>query len=377
MRLSEVGIELDAPAAAGETPLIDETGRLPWAYALTPEITRLLGGGRLITSRELNPAADLAWTVVQQPAFIETSGRTTPSIDMNGYLPPGGDDRFKVVGRLCGEPPALVPDVLLNVREDVHRVLGIVKQRYRLLQNSDAPHLIDRLVEAGKLRYELAGAIRGGAQVWWLARTTEAVDRNDDNRDRLETYVLLSNAHDGSTGTTVAVLPVRVASQTVMTWPLPIVQRSIVIRHTDSAKGQLAAADRLTDMIDTYQTAFLKTADRLLHTALTDEQFEQFLESLLPTPSPRVANGRKLNQRGITMAENAKGVITSIYWQNQSQQQLIGTVWGLVQACEVYSNHFTINRTTADTSADENRFLRLTSGTTLGSRAFSLASKLP
>jgi hypothetical protein len=69
-------------------------------------------------------------------------------------------------------------------------------------------------------------------------------------------------------------------------------------------------------------------------------------------------------------------LLTTIYWQNEHLQHLTGILWGLVQACELYSNHLTTSRNTPDMTPEENRFARLTSTTTIGTRAFNQALEL-
>lgn len=56
-----------------------------------------------------------------------------------------------------------------NVRDTDNQVLGVVTDRYKVIQNTDAFAFTDELLGAG-VRYETAGSLQGGKKVWLLAR---------------------------------------------------------------------------------------------------------------------------------------------------------------------------------------------------------------
>jgi hypothetical protein len=145
------------------------------------------------------------------------------------------------------------------------------------------------------------------------------------------------------------------------------------VKHTESAKDRFMEARRTLEIGFTYQTELAEIGDKMANTSFSDDQFKAFLDSLVPTPQPVKEENKVTNQRGITMAQNTRQAITAIYSTHSTQNNLQGTLWGAVHACQFYSDHLSISRTTDDFSADENRFKRLTSGQNLGSQAFALA----
>lgn len=56
-----------------------------------------------------------------------------------------------------------------NVRDRDNRVLGVVSDRYKVVQNSEAFKFTDTLLGEG-VRYETAGSLQEGRKVWILAR---------------------------------------------------------------------------------------------------------------------------------------------------------------------------------------------------------------
>ena len=56
-----------------------------------------------------------------------------------------------------------------NVRDSDRKVLGVVSDRYKIVQNQEAFAFTDELLGEG-VRYETAGSLQGGKRVWLLAR---------------------------------------------------------------------------------------------------------------------------------------------------------------------------------------------------------------
>lgn len=383
--------ELDQ-SGAGMLRLVDGTGidsmmsvgdtgpKKPWHYAKNADMIKLLAQDTKITSKEVNEVAGLDWNVYQTPAYIYVpNGEGEAPVGEDGFVQNdagGVINHFKLVGTQREQGKAPVPDYYLNVRDDIHRVVGIVKKRYRIFQNVEAPIFLDNLVDSGDALYETAGSLHGGSQVFWLMRLPEGVEVAGDPREKLETYLLLTNSHDGSTSIVVAVVTIRVVCQNTLAWSLKSAIRTMKVKHTESAKDRFMEARRSLELGFTYQKELAEIGDQMVNKTFSDEDFKKFLDSLVPTPEPVVKDNKVTNQRGITMADNTKGLITQVYFNNETQTNIKGTLWGAVQACQFHADHQSINRATDDSSKDENRFKRLTSGQNIGSEAFTKALAL-
>jgi phage/plasmid-like protein (TIGR03299 family) len=342
---------------------------LPWRYAQTSKLQALLRDNARVLAAEVNDAAGLSWHVYQAAPFFFVGG--DPALDDNGVVVAARQHgQCKLVGTRRAAARLPDPDYYFNIRGDTDSVIGIVKKRYRIVQNGQAPSVLDQLVIAGDLRYEAAGALHGGSQIWWLARLVAPAG------DDLQTHLLLTNSHDGSTSLTVAVLSVHTATQTTLAWPLPRTARTLALRHTDSAKEQALEAQRVLELASTYRVQLLRAVQKMSETLLTEPQFTRFTETLVPTPKPVERHGRISNKRGSTMAENTKDLIRLAYLHNETLASLRGTLFGALLACQLYSDHMTINRNTPDSSADENRFKRLTGENNLGAKALNHALEL-
>ena len=102
--------------------------------------------------------------------------------------------------------PVLASGYKLNIRESDNMPLGIVKDRYRVIQNDEAFAFTDSLAEEG-VKFQQAGRFQQGRRVWILAKLPEKYSFGGDN---IAPYILFINSHDGSTGIKVIMTPIRV-----------------------------------------------------------------------------------------------------------------------------------------------------------------------
>lgn len=120
-----------------------------------------------------------------------------------------------------------IPNVKANVREIDNKVLGIVSDRYKVLQNLEAFQFTDELL-GGDILYETAGSLQGGRKVWLLARLSNKYKFQDDE---IVPYLVLSNSHDGNAPVRVAMTPVRVVCQNTLNLALKKAKRSWSVRQ--------------------------------------------------------------------------------------------------------------------------------------------------
>ena len=156
------------------------------------------------SSREALRLAGLDWRVVQRPVLTS-----------DGIPVPG----FKA-----------------NLREKDSHVLGVVTDRYKVVQNEDAFAFTDSLLGEG-ITYETAGSLRGGRRTWLLARLPE---RYIISGDEVTPYLVFMNSHDGTGGIKAAMTPVRVVCMNTLNLALSTAKRSWSANHVGDIKGKLS-----------------------------------------------------------------------------------------------------------------------------------------
>ena len=125
---------------------------------------------------------------------------------------------------------AMIPGYRANVRSTDDAVLGVVSDRYRIVQNEEAFQFTDDLLGEG-VTYETAGSLQGGRKVWMLARLPR---KYLIAGDQVVPYLVIFNSHDGSSGVKVAMTPIRVVCQNTLNLALNTAKRSWTARHTEN-----------------------------------------------------------------------------------------------------------------------------------------------
>ena len=177
--------------------------------------------------------------------------------------------------QLCGG--SKVPGYKANVRSTDGKVLGVVSDRYRIVQNADAFEFTDSII-GGDVRYETAGSLNGGKKIWLLAKLPET----EIVGDKTEPYLCFSNTHDGSGAVRVCMTPIRVVCNNTLNLALDSAKRAWSVRHTGSLQSKMHEARTCLRMANTYMGALAEKADRMANTAITRDQLNMILDELFP-----------------------------------------------------------------------------------------------
>lgn len=164
-------------------------------------------------------AAGLGWSVVKKPLVIDRGPDW--QLDVLRYK--------KVHGYYA------------TVRQDTEDELGVVGERYRIVQNHEAFAFVDQLLGSA-IHFETAGSLHGGRRVWVLATLPEHVEVGGD---AVRPYVLLMNSHDGSTAVVAATTPIRVVTgeMWISMW-LELGQRGLRVWGLGSGSGMSGPVSR-------------------------------------------------------------------------------------------------------------------------------------
>lgn len=123
---------------------------------------------------------------VRQGYFIPSNWRTS-----------GGDQKQKA------------ENYYYIVRDDINAVLGACKSKFQPLQNADAFAFFSPLIEDGICKIDTIGSFGLGQKVWMLAKVLDSKYKVVEG-DSLSLYLLLINAHDGSSSVMVGLVPIRI-----------------------------------------------------------------------------------------------------------------------------------------------------------------------
>jgi phage/plasmid-like protein (TIGR03299 family) len=257
----------------------------------------------------------------------------------------------------------VVPGYRANVRSTDSQVLGIVKERYQVLQNQDAFAFADGLLGSG-VTYETAGALFGGRRVWLQARLPRPIKLL---RDEILPYLCITNSHDGEGAIRVIVTPVRVVCQNTLNFALKNAPRHWSMRHTGNLLDKVRFAEEALELNQNYIGALQARSNVLSQIKVSAKQWRETVERLYPLPE-----NAKMPQYEfyLRLAQERQGLLLDLFW-SEDLKPYRETAWAAVNALIDFADH-TI-RPDLGMQAEENRFARvLDDGQPLVTKALGL-----
>ena len=267
---------------------------------------------------------------------------------------------WKVVQEpVCTETGELIEGYKANIRDKDRRVLGVVSDRYKVVQNTDAFSFTDELLGKG-VRYETAGSLQEGRKVWLLARLPREYIIAGE---RISPYLVFSNTHDGSGSVKVAVTPVRVVCNNTLNLALDTAKRSFSMIHTGNIQDKIQEAKDTLFMAEEYMDCLGIEFERLRRQKMTDAQVEEYIELLLPMendPTP-------MQEKNIIRLRKD---MEKRYYKAPDLQKVGNNAYRFINAVSDFATHSDPLRRTANYR--ENLFARTMDGNPLIDKAYQL-----
>jgi phage/plasmid-like protein (TIGR03299 family) len=278
-----------------------------------------------LTSQEAIEKAGLDWTVDPCPVFDQHG------IQIQGYV--------------------------ANTRSSDDSVLGIVSNRYSIVQNREAFDFTDNLIGKG-LKYETAGSLRGGRQVWLLGKMPDMQICGD----KFEPYICFTNTHDGTGAIRCCMTPIRVVCNNTLNLALSRAKRSWSARHIGDINAKLTEARQTLDLADLYLKNFAEEADKLAGAKMNSGMVITVLDQMFKLKDDA-------SERQKETAKQAKYEIVNCMMA-PDLAQFVGTKWGFLNAVADWVDHSNPARRTKNW--EENRFANVIAGHQLLDKAYEL-----
>jgi phage/plasmid-like protein (TIGR03299 family) len=211
-------------------------------------------------------------------------------------------------------------------------ILGVVGERYHVLQNEDLFSFGDNILDGGG-RWETAGSIKGGRVVFGaLALERETILDPNGVSDKVKTYLLINTSHDGSIAIQASITPVRVVCANTLNLALGGVGRknkkgikqSFKIRHTQTANGKVQIARETLGLANAYMDEFDTMAKAMFEKEVNAKMFNDIILAAYPKPE-KDAKG------AVKKWENKVDIINDIY-TGEFNGMIAGNAWGAFNA---------------------------------------------
>lgn len=278
-------------------------------------------------SKEALRLAGLDWRVLQEPVYTENE--------------------------------EIIPGYKVNVRDSDRKVLGVVTDRYKVIQNEEAFAFTDALLGEG-VRYETAGSLQDGRRVWLLARMPREYIIMGD---RITPYMVFSNTHDGSGAVKTAITPIRVVCNNTLNLALRSAKRCWSMIHTGDISSKIEEAKNTLLLADTYMTALGQEFERLRDIKLTEKQVLDYIKLLLPMEE----SFTQKQKRGV---EKLREDMKMRYFDAPDLKDVGNNGYRFINAISDFATHSVPRRRTVNYK--ENIFARTADGNPLIDKAYQM-----
>jgi phage/plasmid-like protein (TIGR03299 family) len=232
-----------------------------------------------------------------------------------------------------GDDPGFVeiPESHVLFRSDSGQNLGIVSNKYKIVQPGEVLEFFRDLTDANGFSLETAGTLFDGRKFWALASINETEAIVGD--DAVGGYLLLSSSCDGTTSTVARFTTIRVVCSNTLAMALGgEAKREIVVRHSSrfdatSVKSELGIAKD-------YFGQFINEARKLATVYIPVSKADDFLAELL-------IDTNMVSGKDATKSKQFQK-IKSLFLKSAVGREMNGadgTLWGLVNATTEFVDH--------------------------------------
>lgn len=222
------------------------------------------------------------------------------------------------------------PEQKVLYRSDSKAPLAVVSKRFRVVQPGEILEFYRDLTEVNGFELETAGVLREGRKFWALAKTGQSTTLT--GQDRVDGYLLLATACDGTLATTAQFTSVRVVCNNTLSIALGDSSSAIKVPHrsqfdADSIKRQLGITVSSWD-------AFVARMKVLVECPVDPDSAEDLLR--------RVLSYQSQESKAMVVNEQALSNIRSLYEGGGKGALLAssrGTAWGLLNSVTEYVDH--------------------------------------
>lgn len=256
-----------------------------------------------------------------------------------------------------------IPGYKANVRDLDNKVLGIVSDRYKVVQNEEAFAFTDKLLGEG-VRYETAGSLNEGRKVWVLARMPREYIMLGD---RISPYMVFSNTHDGSGAIRVAMTPIRVVCNNTLNLALATATRSWSAMHTSRVQDRISEAENTLFMAEAYMDMLGREFEELSKVKLSETKVMTAMNELLPIHES-VSDLQKRN------VEKLREDMKARYFDAPDLKQLSHNGYRFVNAVSDFATHSKPLRESSNYK--ENLFMKVMDGSSMIDKAYQIVKSV-
>ncbi|MGA4215154.1 DUF932 domain-containing protein [Ralstonia nicotianae] len=224
------------------------------------------------------------------------------------------------------------PEQKVLFRSDTKAPLSVVSRRFNVVQPAEIIEFYRDLTEVGGFELETAGVLKDGKKLWALAKTGQSATLK--GRDRVNGYLLLATACDGTLATTAQFTSIRVVCNNTLQIALGDSTGAVKVPHRSQFDAQ--AVKRQLGIAVSSWDAFMARTKALSECKVNDTAAEAFFRRVLTYP----ATGA--NTPVPATNDSAIKTVQELFTgrgKGADMASATGTAWGLLNAITEYTDH--------------------------------------
>lgn len=288
------------------------TGDKPW-HKLGVEVDPNL------TPAEMQKAASLDWTVSKRPAY---------TLDEATW--------HENVGVMVADGHHFI------TRDSDNKVLSHCGDDYVPIQNSEIFDFFKKFTDAGHMTMETAGSLRGGSEIWGLAKI--ASDFRLVGDDEVKGYLLINQPHINGKAMVIKFTPIRVVCNNTLTMALQDGGAAFRMPHIrDFDMDVRSAAEEALGLSARRVEEFKEQAEFLASKPFKTESIMNYIAELYQ-PALLIEKAKAANDSEFVMQEKfnrtADMVLSSIDLSpGATLKSAKGTWWGALNGVTYIEDH--------------------------------------
>ncbi|ATE58991.1 DUF932 domain-containing protein [Thauera sinica] len=239
------------------------------------------------------------------------------------------DVRYVINGDDLGSIHAF-PEQRVLFRSDTKAPLSVVSRRFQVVQPWEILEFYRDLTEVGGFELETAGVLKEGRKLWALAKTGQSACLK--GRDRVNGYLLLATACDGTMATTAQFTSVRVVCNNTLAIALRDGDGAVKVPHRSQFDAQ-AVKQQLGVSVSSWDAFMVRMKMLSERRVKSHEALSYFLRVFTDSAAPAAS--------GLTNGRAIKAVQALYDGQGHGAElaSAKGTAWGLLNSITEYVDH--------------------------------------
>lgn len=241
---------------------------------------------------------------------------------------------------LTTESGKVVPGRYATVRSDTLAPLDIVGERYEVIQHTKEWRLFDEVLTPAGYLYETAGVLRGGAEVFLLAKRPDSLMVADG--DEVRQFLLLRGSYDGKSKQRIKT----VAERVVCANTLAIALNEKGTRFDYSILHTASAQEKMQDVRESLYEAsqafarFEQQAKQLVGQDATERDMVKTMQAVVLTAyGEQPGNTEALARYKKAVQQLTDEVGEKLTQPNQLVGGIGGSKWSLYNAISEWADH--------------------------------------